>query len=209
MAWPSTSSRSKDWSTEILIDSDLEGQLDILHAYLNDSLNGSTGHGHTGATSDGKKINLTTAVSGTLPLTNGGTGQTTISGLLNLVYPVGSIYMNYTNSTNPGTLLGFGTWTAIEGYALVGYKSGDSNFGTLGVVAAGEKTHTLSAAEMPAHTHTFSPTNATTFNGSGYVPAVDASTPEGSAITTSSAGSGAAHNNIQPSYVVYAWQRTA
>lgn len=74
MAWPSAGVRTKNWGTEILTDGDLEGQLDLLWGYLNDSLNATTGHGHTGGTSDGPKITLTTGVQGTLPATNGGTG---------------------------------------------------------------------------------------------------------------------------------------
>ena len=31
----------------------------------------------------------------------------------NELYPIGSIYTNYNNSTNPASLLGFGTWTAL------------------------------------------------------------------------------------------------
>lgn len=77
MAWSSASSRTKTWGTEILTSTDLHTQFDLLHAYLNDSLNGSSGHGHTGGTSDGKPIVLTTAVTGTLPATNGGTGTAT------------------------------------------------------------------------------------------------------------------------------------
>ena len=30
------------------------------------------------------------------------------------VYPVGSIYINATDSTNPSTLIGFGTWELIK-----------------------------------------------------------------------------------------------
>jgi len=70
MSWPSNSSRTKNWGTEILTDSDFEGQIDLLHNYLNDSLNGTSGHGHTGGTNDGKKIDLTTAVTGLLPNAN-------------------------------------------------------------------------------------------------------------------------------------------
>jgi len=42
-----------------------------------------------------------------------------------------------------------------RGKATVGYKSGDSDFGALGNVAAGEKRHTLTAEEsgIPAHNH--------------------------------------------------------
>lgn len=56
MAWPATSARSKNWGTEILTDTDLENELDILHTYLNDALNSSTGHKHDGTTSEGPKI---------------------------------------------------------------------------------------------------------------------------------------------------------
>lgn len=56
MAYPATSARSKNWGTEILTDADLEAQLDLLHAWLNDAFNSSTGHKHDGTTSEGPKI---------------------------------------------------------------------------------------------------------------------------------------------------------
>lgn len=55
-AWPTASSRSKDWGTETLTDADLEAQFDLLHTYFNDSLNASTGHDHDGTTNQGPKI---------------------------------------------------------------------------------------------------------------------------------------------------------
>jgi hypothetical protein len=74
MAWPTAAARTKTWGTEVLTASDLQGQFDLGFTYFNDSLNGSTGHGHTGGTNDGPKIPLTTSVTGTLPVANGGTG---------------------------------------------------------------------------------------------------------------------------------------
>jgi len=67
---------------------------------------------------------------------------------------------------------------------------------TLGAVG-GAQTHTLSSAEMPAHTHTVT----SEFGHSGFGGL--AGYPEGSvgapsSITSSSAGSGGAHNNVQP-----------
>ena len=61
---------------------------------------------------------------GTLPISNGGTGVGSLSALASLitsyVFPVGAIYSS-TSSTNPGTSLGFGTWTAFgAGRVLVG-----------------------------------------------------------------------------------------
>ena len=76
MAWPTAAARTKTWGTEVLTASDLQGQFDLGFTYFNDSLNGTTGHGHTGGTNDGPKIPLTTSVTGTLPVANGGTNTT-------------------------------------------------------------------------------------------------------------------------------------
>jgi len=61
---------------------------------------------------------------GVLPVTNGGTGVGSSAALTaligNLIFPVGAIY-TATVSTNPGTLLGFGTWTAFgSGKVVIG-----------------------------------------------------------------------------------------
>ena len=69
-----------------------------------------------------------------------------VSSLLNLVYPVGAVYLS-ANSTSPATLFG-GTWQQLKDRFLL--TAGDSyNAGSTG----GEDTHTLTASEMPAHTH--------------------------------------------------------
>ena len=76
--WPSDSVRTKDWGTEILTDSDLETQLDLLHSYIQDMMNSSTGHKHDGTSNEGPKIALNGAnigVSGELQETLGGTGM--------------------------------------------------------------------------------------------------------------------------------------
>lgn len=128
--------------------------------------------------------------------------------VLDNVYPVGSIYMNV-NSTNPGTLFG-GTWEQIHGKFLLGmsssYPAGSSG---------GEAKHTLTANEMPVHSHV-------AFYGDD--GAIDdylggstadyglkrASYGSGkSTYETSSAGGGAAHNNMPPYLSVYIWKRTA
>lgn len=199
MAWPTTSSRSKNWGTEILTDTDLEGQLDILHSYFNDSLNGTSGHGHTGGTSDGKKISLTTAVSGILPIANGGTGAATLEN----IYPIG-IVVTFGVSTNPNTLFGFGTWTAIAGRVIVGIDAGQTEFDSLNETG-GAKTHTLTTAEMPAHTHGLTGSSGGAQNSYRMILANDNPT----STTTDSAGSGNAHNNLQPYIVKYVWERTA
>ena len=74
------------------------------------------------------------------------------NGILDKIYPVGSIYMS-TSSTNPSTYFG-GTWSAWgSGRVPVGVSSGDSDFGSA-EKTGGSKTHTLSANEMPSHKHT-------------------------------------------------------
>ncbi len=82
---------------------------------------------------------------------NNSGSQTDITQILNLVYPVGSIYMAV-NNVNPSTLFG-GTWEAWgSGKVPVGVDTTDSDFSTVEAVG-GEKTHTLTVEEMPTHTH--------------------------------------------------------
>jgi microcystin-dependent protein len=123
---------------------------------------------------------------------------------LSSLYPVGSIYINASVSTNPATLIGFGTWEAFgAGRVLVGLDSGQTEFDTLGETG-GAKTHTLTVNEMPAHTH--SVPNSGSQNNS-----FDSGTTVGNDVTgtSGSTGGGQAHNNLQPYIVVYMWKRTA
>jgi len=127
------------------------------------------------------------------------------STILSSVYPVGSIYTNASVSTNPATLLGFGTWVAHgAGRVNVGFSAGDPDFGTLGATG-GAKTHTLSSAEMPSHTH------AVGFGSNAGTDAAVGSTGGSTPFSqnTTSTGGGGAHNNLQPFVVVYMWLRTA
>ena len=56
MSWPSLLARTKDWGTEILTDTDLEGQFDIIIAYINAMMDSTSGHKHDGTTAEGPKI---------------------------------------------------------------------------------------------------------------------------------------------------------
>ena len=87
-------------------------------------------------------------------VTVGGTISGTLAdSVLGAVYPVGSIYINATSSTNPATLLGFGTWAAFgAGRVPVGIDSSDTDFDTA-EETGGAKTHTLAEANLPAHKH--------------------------------------------------------
>jgi microcystin-dependent protein len=62
-------------------------------------------------------------------------------------------------STNPSTLLGFGTWAAFgAGRVPVGFDAAQTEFNAA-EKTGGAKTHQLSVAEMPAHTHVQDPHN--------------------------------------------------
>lgn len=172
------------------------------------------------------QVNVSTDVTGTLAVANGGTGVTTLTALGNLFYPVGSIYTNASVATNPGTLLGFGTWVAFgAGRVAVGDGGGFSAGATGGSADAVvvSHTHTFSAttgATDLSHTHS----TGTTFFGSGPNGATNGTTSFSNITgpasvnmnhthsvsgTTASAGVSGTNANLQPYIVVYMWQRTA
>jgi hypothetical protein len=143
-------------------------------------------------------------------------------------YPVGSIYTNASVSTNPGTLLGFGTWTAFgAGRVMVGFNAGNPLFDTA------EETGGSADAIVVSHTHTFSATTASNGDHNHTYTTKSALQPQsGSATncwtgettattstagahthtvsgTTASTGSSGTNANYQPYITVYMWKRTA
>ena len=173
-------------------------------------------------------VNLTSEVSGELPVANGGTGASAASGArtnlglgnvdntsdatkqsatLLAAFPIGSIYIN-TSSTNPGTFLG-GTWTAFgTGRTLVGFDSGQTEFDT-DEETGGAKTHTLTVAEMPAHKHNLTITNSAGSSSSNVKAGVSGSPDSTNSNAMVNNGNGDPHNNLQPYIVVRFWKRTA
>lgn len=133
-------------------------------------------------------------------------------------YPVGSIYINASNSTNPATLLGFGVWQAAgTGRVLIGAGSGTDARGEAksftGGATGGEYNHVLTVSEMPEHAHPMPQGSVAPSGTTGPVYAsgddvtrttIGSETPD-----TGKVGGGAAHNNLQPYLVVYMWQRTS
>ena len=127
---------------------------------------------------------------------------------LQAVYPVGSIYINAAVTTNPATLLGFGTWAAFgTGRVIVGYNASDSDFDAL-QETGGSKTHTLSVSEMPSHTHTSSTLGRDGTLGE-YIDQATNNSESSAANILNNTGGGAAHNNVQLYIVAYMWRRTA
>jgi hypothetical protein len=141
-----------------------------------------------------------------------------------LLYPVGSIYTNASVSTNPATLLGFGTWTAFAaGRVMVGFNSGNALFDTAeetgGSADAIVVSHTHTATSTvtdPTHTHVA--LGANTMNGTspggggvsagGNNTTTAASTGISVSTSVSSTGSSATNANYQPYITVYMWKRT-
>ena len=148
-----------------------------------------------------------------------------VQAALAALHPVGSIYINATVATNPGTLLGFGTWTAFgAGRVMVGFDSGNVLFDTA------EETGGAANATLPSHTHTATstvtdPSHAHNYmslsgGGVGIAPATsNVGNPNGLttssvstgitvATTNSTEGASATNANYQPFITVYMWKRT-
>jgi hypothetical protein len=137
-------------------------------------------------------------------------------------FPVGSIFISAV-STNPATLLGYGTWSAFgAGRTLVGLDANDTDFDTV-EETGGAKTVTLTEAQMPVHTHIQNAhshvqgVNSVATGGlSGYTADTSTNTRVNSGYSTSdttavnqNAGGGAAHPNLPPYIVVYFWRRVS
>jgi hypothetical protein len=146
-----------------------------------------------------------------------------------LLYPVGSIYINATNSANPSSLLGFGTWTAFgAGRVPVGFDATDSLFDSAEetggskdatVVSHSHTATSTSSVTDPGHNHTYylktgtgsyqsaagNENNGVNANTSTATTGISVST----STTISSAGSSGTNANLQPYITVYMWKRTA
>lgn len=153
---------------------------------------------------------------------NDGTIKTAVLGAL---YPVGSVYIS-TVATNPNTLFGFGTWVAFAaGRVLVGI-AGAGTFATPGATVGAEtvnlahahlandhihgRSTVASGQANQNHTHnggngTGTPTNG--FN-SGWTHNYER-TDGGSTDRGMDSQLSAAQSVVQPSVVVYMWNRTA
>jgi hypothetical protein len=124
----------------------------------------------------------------------------TLANLMNIIYPVGAV-VTLGVSTNPATLFGIGTWTAIAGKVIVGIDATQTEFDALNETG-GSKTVDIS------HTHSVAGTyNAYWAQDAGLSHAAG-TIPSGNPIATGSAGS-ATTSVLQPYIVKYVWERTA
>jgi hypothetical protein len=134
--------------------------------------------------------------------------------IANRAYPVGAIFTTvtaYADSAAVVAVIGGTTWTAFgAGKVLVGVDTGDSDFNTI-EETGGAKTgsHTLTVAELPAHTHSYDRQVLTSDSLS--IHDTSRVTGGNSSATSGSTGSGSAHTHpiVQPYITVYFWKRTA
>jgi hypothetical protein len=148
-----------------------------------------------------------------------------VQAALAAAYPVGSIYINATSSTNPATLLGFGTWVAFgAGRVPVGLDASNAAFDTAeetgGSADAITVSHTHTATSVvtdPGHAHSiiigegFSTGNSVQYTNSnlGTRNVINSNTTGITVATTiASAGSSGTNANLQPYIVVRMWKRT-
>ena len=127
-------------------------------------------------------------------------------GSSNPQYLVGDLYLT-TRSENPSVIFG-GTWELYgRGRTLVCVDSNDADFNTMGRTG-GAKTHTLSIAQMPSHTHPMVMSiglHSLAESGTNWRFRRDTI----SEASTNATGGGQAHNNLQPYITCFIWIRTA
>jgi len=137
--------------------------------------------------------------------------------VLQAVFPVGSIYTSYSVSTDPATVLGFGTWSAIEGKVLAAYQSGDTDFGTAGGTGGSkdavvvEHNHGITD---PGHNHTVTTSNTSTIASGNAIPlnylyTTRTTSTSTTGITINNEGVSGTGKNLQPYVTVHMWRRTA
>ena len=142
--------------------------------------------------------------------------------ILEAVYPVGSVYVSITNSSNPADILGFGTWEALPaGYGLVAQGTATAEDGSTLTFTAGQKSgefkHQLTVGELPKTTAPvcYKDGNPMTTSCSGSGTKVVNITfwkwsynTDGANMSVSF-GDDELHNNVAPCISAYLWVRTA
>jgi len=143
---------------------------------------------------------------------NGITATEIAQSFLDTIYPVGSVYTNATVATNPGTLLGFGTWVEFaQGEVPVG-KASSGTFDTAGNTGGAETTTTTTSVPINGYGTTGGAPGTV---GSGRMIVGSGSSEISETLESLRAAANAqtitssAINVVQPYIVVYMWKRTA
>lgn len=149
--------------------------------------------------------------------------------IIDLIYPVGSIYMSV-NNVSPSTFLG-GEWEQIKDRFLLSagdsYTAGSTGGSSTSKANVSVNNHTLSINQIPAHHHNIRagyPNGSTTASGIDIVEYDQYNKDRGfvndmlgTSIMTDTGGSqphnhGVTikdHNNMPPYLTVYCWKRIA
>ena len=143
-------------------------------------------------------------------------------------FPVGAVFIAVV-STNPATLLGYGTWSAFAaGRMLIGHNAADADFDTAEETGGAKTssavvnhTHDVSVTDG-GHSHVENSNNATTGGLRGWAAAdTSTSTSTATGYSTASATTGITASTVNPAggvasfslmnpYIVcYMWKRTA
>jgi len=176
--------------------------------------------------------NVSNSTTHTLELSNATTGLVTTSNLVvgggltvggtslvDLIYPLGAIYIT-TSAVSPSSIWAGTTWVAYgEGRTMIGHGAGAGLTDRPTVEATGgAETHTLTKAEIPPHTHSEvrhndHKTTSVTHPGLNIYDATGYQTVDTGDGSVDVAGNaqllGQSHNNMQPYIVTYMWKRTA
>jgi len=206
--WQGKDSLSDSDPEKIISGDDFDDEFELIETAVNTkaNLNGDASESFSASTASASTN--TTQVATTAFVT------TAINNINTEAFPVGSVFISVV-STNPATLLGYGTWSAFaQGKMLVGLNSSDTDFDTV-EETGGAKTHTLTVDEMPSHAHDVvgitsrqDTWNEPILSSIGLAGEDTGSTTTDSGFTVATGG-GSAHSIMNPYIVTYMWKRTA
>lgn len=136
--------------------------------------------------------------------------------LIDWIVPVGTVITNSSLAFDPSIYYPGTTWQRIKGRVIVGVDEGDSDFITANKTG-GKKSVALTLAQIPAHNHMIA-TNRT--SGSPLVDfwqwaiftdfaGQDQSIVKRIGASSTTAGNGQVHDNLQPFITKYIWERIA
>ena len=170
-----------------------------------------------------------TGSTGAAPTINAGTfGGMTVSQFVEMIYPVGSIYMSV-SATSPASLFG-GTWVQLTDRFLIGagnsYSANDTGgASSVNITPSGNNSGTaLNINQMPPHSHDFvlniQHSDGTTTTAESLKTGIQGGGRARYNGTTSSIGGGQTHTHtfvgktqtvstMPPYLAVYMWKRTA
>lgn len=201
----------------------LDGKSATTHNH--DGVYATSGHSHSGLVPSGGTTNQVLKKNSNTNYDYSWQADSTGAG--GEAFPVGSVFLSVV-STNPGTLLGYGTWSQIAGgRVLIGQTSGDTDFDTAEETGGSKTsnavvnhTHTVNVND-PGHSHTQQVMSAATGGLSGVVRDTSSNTVVNDARNTATnttgitattdnpAGGGTSFSLMNPYFVVYIWKRTS